>query len=213
MNTVRKFEHRFSHVLPSHLKDQDIRLSEDLLTWFIEAYTSEGDCVFDPFAGFGTTLLVAEQLGRQGYGVEQNPAWHQYAGSILKHPERLLLSDIRNTDLTDIPPFELCISSPIYMHRHESLDPLSGFTSAGSYADYIDALTRIYAQVASRMTDKGHLVVEASNLKSPEGITTFAWDLCDSLTNVLRFKGEVIANWDHYGYGYDHSYCLIFQAQ
>jgi len=32
-----------------------------------------GDCVFDPFAGTGTTLVVAQQLGRQGLGVEIDP--------------------------------------------------------------------------------------------------------------------------------------------
>ena len=31
-----------------------------------------GDTVFDPFAGTGTTLVVAQQLGRQGLGVEIN---------------------------------------------------------------------------------------------------------------------------------------------
>ena len=32
-----------------------------------------GDCLFDPFAGTGTTLCVADQLGRIGVGVEKDP--------------------------------------------------------------------------------------------------------------------------------------------
>ena len=32
--------------------------------------TNPGDVVLDPFAGSGTTLIVAEQLGRQSIGIE-----------------------------------------------------------------------------------------------------------------------------------------------
>ena len=35
--------------------------------------TKCGDCVFDPFAGTGTTLSVASQLGRDAVGVEKDP--------------------------------------------------------------------------------------------------------------------------------------------
>jgi hypothetical protein len=30
---------------------------------------------------------------------------------------------------------------------------------------------------------------------------------------VLRFEGEVVVDWEPtYGFGYDHSYCLVFKA-
>ena len=32
---------------------------------FIDHFTKPGDTVFDPFAGYGTTLLIAEKLGRK----------------------------------------------------------------------------------------------------------------------------------------------------
>ena len=34
-----------------------------------------GGLVLDPFAGSGTTIQVAQQLGRQGVGIELNPAY------------------------------------------------------------------------------------------------------------------------------------------
>ena len=43
-----------------------------LLLRIILSSTEAGDCVFDPFAGTGTTLVVAQQLGRRGLGVEIN---------------------------------------------------------------------------------------------------------------------------------------------
>jgi DNA modification methylase len=33
-----------------------------LLRYLVEAYTKEGDLVFDPFAGSGTTAIACQQL-------------------------------------------------------------------------------------------------------------------------------------------------------
>lgn len=38
--------------------------------WFIRAYSDEGDAVFDPFMGSGSTLIAAHQEGRVAYGCE-----------------------------------------------------------------------------------------------------------------------------------------------
>lgn len=44
-----------------------------LLLRIILSSSQVGDTVFDPFAGTGTTLVVAQQLGRRGLGVEIDP--------------------------------------------------------------------------------------------------------------------------------------------
>lgn len=41
----------------------------------IKAGSKPGDTILDPFAGAGTTLLVADQLGRDAVGVELNPVY------------------------------------------------------------------------------------------------------------------------------------------
>jgi site-specific DNA-methyltransferase (adenine-specific) len=45
---------------------------EELLRKLILAASSKGDTVVDPFSGSGTTLIVAEQLGRKWLGCERN---------------------------------------------------------------------------------------------------------------------------------------------
>ncbi len=46
-----------------------------LLLRIILSSTMPGDLVFDPFAGTGTTLVVAKQLGRKAIGVEIDPEY------------------------------------------------------------------------------------------------------------------------------------------
>ncbi len=54
---------------------------EKLIAKLILASSNEGDIVFDPFLGSGTTSVVAKKLGRHYIGIEQNPlycAWAEY---------------------------------------------------------------------------------------------------------------------------------------
>ncbi len=48
------------------------RINGDILEWAINAFTEKSDLVVDPFAGAGSTINKADQLGRDGLGVEIN---------------------------------------------------------------------------------------------------------------------------------------------
>jgi DNA modification methylase len=56
-----------------------------LLLRIILSSTGIGDTVLDPFAGTGTTLVVAEQLGRKSIGIEIDPENVKCIENRLKH--------------------------------------------------------------------------------------------------------------------------------
>jgi tRNA G10 N-methylase Trm11 len=211
MRTFLQLANTNGRVLPSRFRDDDVRYADSLVAHFIEEWTSPGDVVFDPFAGFGTTLLVAESLGRVPVGLEYDPDRVAYIAGELQDPQAIKRGDARQLSHYNLPPFDLCITSPPYMQKGDPEDPLAAYTEQGNgYAAYLDGLRDIYFQVARLMKPAAHVIIEAANLKGDAGVTTLAWDIARSVSEVLRFEGEIVVGWDRYGSGYDHSYCLVF---
>jgi site-specific DNA-methyltransferase (adenine-specific) len=48
---------------------------KDLPEWFIKLFTKKGDYVLDPFMGSGTTIFVAQRMGRNATGIEILPEY------------------------------------------------------------------------------------------------------------------------------------------
>lgn len=58
-----------------------------ILRPLIESFTSPGELVLDPFAGSGSTLIAARELGRAAAGIEKDPAYYAAALKRLQwHP-------------------------------------------------------------------------------------------------------------------------------
>ena len=198
-------------VLPSRFQHEDVRASENMLEHFINEFTEKGQIVFDPFAGFGTTLLVAEELDRVGYGIEYSKPKADYVRGLLAHPEHLIEGDARTLLEYDLPSFDLCLTSPPYTNENDSENPFVDYRQKGfDYPSYLQEMGNIFSQVAQKLNPSGHVVIEAANLKKQGHVTTLAWDIAREVSKVLRFEGETLIGWDRYGYGYNHSYCLVF---
>lgn len=210
MKTHVQLQNVHRYELPSEFQADDVRYAESVVERFLREFTQEGDIVFDPFAGYGTTLLVAEEMGRVAYGVEFDERRVAYARSRLNHPENLIHGDSRQLASYDLPPFDFSIASPPYMGKNDLENPFTNYTTEGSYEAYLQDICGIYAQVGRLMKPDARVVIEVANLRLPDGLTTLAWDIARVVSQVLRFEGEVVVGWDTYGYGYDHSYCLVF---
>lgn len=51
-------------------KNHSAAFPDELPEWFIKLFTKDGDVVLDPFMGSGTTVIVANKMGRIGLGIE-----------------------------------------------------------------------------------------------------------------------------------------------
>jgi DNA modification methylase len=214
MKTYLSLEGSNTEELPATLAADDVRYPASLVEYFLHAYTREGDTVLDPFAGFGTTLIVAERLGRIPFGIELDESRVIYARAKLSRPDNLILGDSRTLGDVNLPTIDFSITSPPYMNKDDDDDPFAAYRVKGSgYAAYLRDIRNIYAQLGRFMRPGGTVVMEVANLKHDGRVTTLAWDIAKEVSNVLRFEGEVVVCWDKYGYGYDHSYCLMYSAR
>lgn len=212
MRTFLRLKNQFSRRLPAEFQHDELRYADELVATFLRQYTRAGDTVLDPFAGYGTTLIVAEAMGRAPYGVEADPARAGYIRTQLERPERLIQGDARALLGYGLPPIDFSITSPPYMARDETESALAGAPPAAeAYAAYLAEIAQIYTLVRELLRPGARAALEVSNLKGPAGITTLAWDIGRAVAGVLEFEGEVVVGWDHYNYGYDHSYCLVFR--
>jgi len=212
MPTVLHLRNEQPNDLPPGLADDDVRYAPALVEHFVGEHTQQGDVVFDPFCGFGTTLRVAEAMGRVGCGVELLPERVAYVRRRLREPSAIRQGDARHLDALDLPPFDLSITSPPFRTRQNHPEnPLDAYRTQGnSYTQYLDDLTAIYAQVRTLMKPEALVVIEAANLRVGDQVTPLAWDIARAVSRVLTFQGEIVVAWDQYGFGYDHSYCLLF---
>jgi DNA modification methylase len=200
-------------ILPSEFQDDDVRYPASLVEHFLLEYTHVGDKVFDPFSGYGTTLTTAEAMGRVAYGVELNESKFKYARARLQRPERLIHGDSRLLANYNLPQFDFSMTSPPYTSKDDALDPLTDYTVEGKgYAAYLRELRLIYGQLRTFMKPAGIVVIEVANIKRNGRVTSLAWDIAGEISHIFHFEGEVVVCWDQYGYGYDHSYCLVFSA-
>ena len=210
--TALSFDHGNEPALPAPFADDDVRFSEQLVGFFVERLTDPGDAVLDPFAGFGTTLVVAESLGREAFGVEFDSDRATFIRSRMQAPDRLFTADARDLDALPIPPVSLAITSPPYSSPGDPEEALSAYRHPNpGYDRYLADLQRVCRSVGSLLTPEGWLVIEAANLRRPDRVDTLAWDIAHAVGEVLIFAGEIAVRWEPtYGYGYDHSYCLLF---
>ncbi len=203
-----------------HLRPEGIErdtFPPSMVEVFLRRYTISGEMVLDPFAGFGTTLVVAEKLGRRSTGVE----WHEdraaYVARQIGESAQIIHGDTRRIDELDLPLADFVITSPPYMNRNDTEDPLQGYTVPGSgYDSYLAGLQDIFGRLRSVLKPEGVCVVNVANMKRWDGLTTLAWDVGRVLCDVMTFEGEVIVCWqdpdpDGNVFGYDHEYCLVFR--
>ena len=74
----QKYMHNFFETPNSSSYQQTIHPTEkpeSLISWLVKILSNQQEIILDPFAGSGTTMIVAEKLGRNSIGIELNPKY------------------------------------------------------------------------------------------------------------------------------------------
>jgi len=221
MDTTLQLPYRHREPLPEG-EDSEVRTPPALVEAMLREYSDPGGTVLDPFAGYGTTLRVATAMDREAYGVEYEADRVAYVRERGDHG-RIRQGDARELDGVDLPPVDCVYTSPPFMVAAMTDDPLRNYDGESDYGTYLDEMRTVFEGVREQLRVGGHALVEVSNMKHDGEVTTLAWDLADSIRDVLHFEGEVVVTWaaeeadraaedrdGAFGYGYDHSYCLVF---
>ena len=218
MVTTLRFTKDNMKPLPFPYSEDDVRLPIEVAEHFIKEYTSSGDTVFDPFAGFGTTVAAAESLGRKGVGMELLPSRVEYMRHFLTSG-RVFHGDARLLDGAKLPEFDFCFTSPpvIDMHRKEGY-PFHGYRkeSENSYEDYLADLRSVFFLMWDHefISPNGKIAVEIPNVSSKGGFTPLASDAAAELAKIYKLEKEYEIIWEGtrpYGFGQDSSYVYVFR--
>jgi SAM-dependent methyltransferase len=191
----------------------DIHFTEALAESVIGYASRPGDLVLDPFAGYGTTVAVAERMGRRAIGIELIPEHLDIARRRAGSAARLMLGDARELSRFVHEPVDLVLTSPPYMPAVDHpQNPLTGYeTDDADYATYLGELGTIFGQVATLLRPGRQLVVNVANVIDRGGtVTPLASDLATIIDQHVPLLGVTTLQWDEPPAGLDGDYLLWF---
>lgn len=191
----------------------DIHFTEALAESVILHTTDPGDVVLDPFAGYGTTLVVADRLGRRAIGVELLAEHVQIARSRAGADVRIVHGDARQLATLVDEAIDLVFTSPPYMPSVDHPEnPLTGYTTDdGDYPTYLRELGAIFAQAATLLRPAGQLVVNVADVVGRDGrVTPLASDIAQVIAEHLTLLGTTSLRWDEEPAGLAGDYLLWF---
>jgi len=191
----------------------DIHFTEALAASVIGYATEPGDLVLDPFVGYGTTVAVAERMGRRGIGIELIEEHFEIARRRTGGRGTLIRGDARELSRLVAEPVDLVLTSPPYMPAMDHpQNPLTGYaTDDGDYAVYLGELGAIFGQAATLLRPAGRLVVNVANVIATDGtVTPLASDLAEVIDEHVPLLGVTTLEWDVPPAGLDGDYLLWF---
>lgn len=204
--------YKHERAAPSFDSAED-KFPDTLVRTFLERYTKQGDKVFDPFAGLGTTLFTAEDMGRIPYGIEHDERRYEWVAGQLEHWTNMACADAGDMNECGLPKMNFCITSPPFMAKNHQWNPLYGGDPAyAGYDNYLKRMGDIFATLSDRMKRGAYIAVHLDNLKRGNIYTPLVRDVSLQIERSMRLDAEIMIRWTSgTPPAYPHTHCLLFK--
>jgi len=208
-----------AHRLPEDLRRRDARQAIDCgwveqMQLVVRQFSSRGQRVLDPFAGFGSTLVACALEERGSIGIELQPARVDIIRDRLARyreaPCEVIAGDARDVSIADASVDLIATNLPYF----EATAP-SGREAA--YEDHLAMLDAVFSRQRRALKDGGYVVAAAQNLRINRRFVPFAWDvgrllarhfvLCDE--QILTYDRQRPASPDASATNRAHEYLLV----
>ena len=206
--------------------DEDVHMCTAIVDHVIRTYSAPGDLVFDPFAGFGTTLIRAVRLGRRAGGIELlperaaqiralAPGASVVAGDARRILPMLASSSEHRQENEPRPVVDLVLTSPPYMAATEGeADPLEAYErGGGDYRRYLAELGGVAAECARLVVPGGHVVWNVGDIRHAGALTPLIADCAELLAEHLEQVAVVEIEWDEYPHDIIRDALLVFRRR
>lgn len=179
--------------LPDDLRDRDPLRGRDCgwvsqMRPFVRAFSRPGDVVFDPFCGFGTTLLAASLEGRRGLGLEIDPGRATLARERLRRHG--VDAEITSGMLPEVQlrsRIDLCLTNVPYFGCDWRGDARVGqLYATQDFAMYLAAMRGIFHAVREALPDGGHCIAMVQNARLGDRVVPQAWELARLLGDLFE---------------------------
>jgi hypothetical protein len=161
----------------------------------ITEFTQPGDLVFDPFAGWGTTLVAASVTGRRGIGLEISPDRVMQASRRLRsYPGQVMIcGDARRPPVPD-GSVDFCITDlPYFGTALDTDSPVDGqLYAVRDYSAYLTALDHTFRALARVMKRHAYAVIAVQNRRVADKFVPLAWDVGRVLSGHFTLGDERI---------------------
>jgi len=185
------------------------RFPYELARIVIGRLSEPGDMVIDPFCGFGTALVAAEDLDRRAVGIEKDADRFGFASERVHEPNRVIHASALDLDTLELPPADLIFTSPPYTSFRD-------WDQAG-FDTYWTDFDAVFAKLSGVLRADGRLVVEVSNVREEDGrVRQVAFEAALRLGKWYEFLGEIVrcnTGAEKAGPGVDHAYLMVFRLR
>lgn len=199
---------------PPPFEGNDIKFPEGFVRYILKKYTKKGDNIFDPFTGLGTSLFVAEEMGRLPFGFEAEKQKYEWVSGQLDNWTHLVCDDAAQVMSYKFPKMDLVLTSPPYMPRHHKWNPLyGGDPKYAGYTNYLKRMRSIFSKTKSVMKKATPLIIQLDNLQHGKIFTPLVRDIAQCLDKDFIQTAETKVIWDNPKTDYPYTQYLIFKKK